>query len=82
MLCFYKLKKVCGNPALSKSIGDIFQWNLLTQCLCLEKEMQATLIFLPEKSHGQRSLVGYSPKCLKELNVTEQLSTYVSVTFC
>ena len=22
--------------------------------------------FLPEKSHGQRSLVGYSPKVLKE----------------
>ena len=26
----------------------------------LEEEMQPTPIFLPEKSHGQRSLVGYS----------------------
>ena len=27
----------------------------------LEKEMATTPIFLPEKSYGQRSLVGYSP---------------------
>ena len=26
----------------------------------LEKEMQPTLVFLPGKTHGQRSLVGYS----------------------
>ena len=26
----------------------------------LEKEMQPTPVFLPEKSHGQRSLEGYS----------------------
>ena len=27
----------------------------------LEKEMATTPVFLPEKSHGQRSLVSYSP---------------------
>ena len=27
----------------------------------LEKEWQPTLVFLPGKSHGQRSLAGYSP---------------------
>ena len=27
----------------------------------LEKEMAPTLVFLPGKSHGQRSLAGYSP---------------------
>ena len=30
-----------------------------------------TPVFLPEKSHGQRSLVGYSPWGLKELDTTE-----------
>ena len=30
---------------------------------------------MPEKSHGQRSLGGYSPKRHKELDTTEQLST-------
>ena len=29
--------------------------------------------FLPRKSHGQRSLAGYSPWGLKELGTTEQL---------
>ena len=27
----------------------------------LEKEMQPTPVFLPRESHGQRSLVSYSP---------------------
>ena len=35
-----------------------------------------TLIFLPEKSHGQRSLVGYSPRGCKESDTTEQLSKH------
>ena len=34
-----------------------------------------TQIFLPEKSHEQRSLAGYSPQGHKEWNVTEQVST-------
>ena len=35
------------------------------------REWQPTLVFLPEKSHGQRSLVGYSPKGCKEADTTE-----------
>ena len=38
------------------------------------KEWLPTLIFLPRESHGQRSLVGYSPWGRKELDITEQLS--------
>ena len=33
-----------------------------------------TPVFLPGKSHGQRSLVGYSPCSRKELDTTEQLT--------
>ena len=32
---------------------------------------------LPGKSHGQRSLVGYSPRGCKESDMTEQLSTHM-----
>ena len=32
---------------------------------------QATIVFLPGESHGQRSLVGYSPKGHKESDTTE-----------
>ena len=34
-----------------------------------EGKWQSTPIFLPEKSHGQRYLVGYSPKGCKELDM-------------
>ena len=36
---------------------------------------QPTPVFLPGESHGQRSLVGYSPWSHKELVTTEWLST-------
>ena len=37
----------------------------------LEKEMETHFSILPEKPHGWRSLVGYSPWCCKELDTTE-----------
>ena len=37
----------------------------------LKKKWQLTPVFLPEKSHGQRSLTGYSPWGHKELDMTE-----------
>ena len=37
------------------------------------------LLFLPEKSHGERSLVGYSPVDCKELDMTEQLNMHTHV---
>ena len=41
----------------------------------LEEVWQPTPVFLPGESHGQRSLVGYSPRGCKEFNTTERLST-------
>ena len=38
-----------------------------------EKEMQPTPVFLPGKSHGHRSLRGYSPWSRKESVMTELL---------
>ena len=37
------------------------------------RKWQPTAVFLPGKSHGQRSLVGYSPWGRKELDMTERL---------
>ena len=39
----------------------------------LEKEMAPTPVFLPGKSHGRRSVVGYSPWGRKESDTTERL---------
>ena len=40
---------------------------------------QPTPVFLPEKSHGKRSLEGYSPKGHKKSDMTEQLTTSTCV---
>ena len=37
------------------------------------RKWQPTLVFWPGKPHGQRSLVGYSPRGHKRLDTTEQL---------
>ena len=45
----------------------------------LEKEVATTPVFLPGKSHGQRSLEGYSPWVRKGLDTTEQLTLALSI---
>ena len=40
------------------------------------RKWQPTLVCLPEKSHGQRSLVSYSPWGSKELDMTVQLNRH------
>ena len=38
------------------------------------REWQSTPVLLPGESHGQRSLVGYSPLGLKKWDMTERLT--------
>ena len=40
------------------------------------RKWQPTPVFLPEKSHGQRSLAGCSPKGRKVLDMTEHSHNY------
>ena len=40
----------------------------------LRREWQHTPIFSPREFHGQRSLAGYSPRCHKEMDMTELLT--------
>ena len=42
----------------------------------LEEEMTTTLVFLPGKSHGQKSLAGHSPWGHRELDMTEHVHTH------
>ena len=53
----------CGRPGLDPWVGKI-PWR---------RRWQSTPVLLPGKSHGQRSLVGYSPWGRKELDTTERL---------
>ena len=40
------------------------------------REWLPTPVFFPGESHGQESLVGYSPRGCRELDTTEQLNTF------
>ena len=45
------------------------------------RKWQPTPVFLPGKSHGQRSLAGYSPWVHQELDTTEPLSMHIYTFF-
>ena len=53
---------------------------LSTPMVFWRRKWQPTPVLLPGKSHGQRSLVGYSPSGLEELGTTEQLHFYFSLS--
>ena len=53
--------RICERYGFNSRIGKI----------PLNRERQPTPVFLPEKFHGLRSLVGYSPWGHKELDITE-----------
>ena len=52
-----------GDPGSVSGLGR-FPWR---------RKGQPTPVFLPGQSHGQRSLVGYSPWGHKEWDMTERL---------
>ena len=41
--------------------------------ICWRRKWQSTPVLLPGKSHGQKSLISYSPWGRNELDMTEQL---------
>ena len=55
----------CRRPGFDPSVRKI-PWR---------RERLSTPVFLPGKSYGQRSLIGYSPWSHKELDITEWLRT-------
>ena len=57
------LPTIHGRPRFSPWIGKI-PWR---------RRRHPTPVFLPGNSHGQRTLVGYSPWGCKDLDTTEQL---------
>ena len=56
-------------PAMQETLVQ-----LLGQKIPWRRKWQPTPVFLPGKSHGQRSLEDCSPGGHKELNMTEQLT--------
>ena len=69
-----KINPVCLKKKLSKSRNNlsITCWTIQVRKIPWRKDWLPTPVFLPGKSHGQRSLVGYSPRGHKEPDTTEQ----------
>ena len=51
--------------------------NYLSVMLLWRRKWQPTPVFLPGKSHGRRSLVGYGPWGSKELDTDEQQCAFI-----
>ena len=65
-----KLPHNCTRPGFNPWFGKI-PWR---------RKWQTTPVLLPGESHGERSLVGYSPWGLKESDMTEQLHFHFSLS--
>ena len=64
------VKNPTANAGDTRDVGSvpglgIFPWG---------RKWQPTPVFLPGKFHGQRNLVGYSPRDNRELDMTDQHS--------
>ena len=49
------------------------EFNPMVRKILWSKKWQPTPVFLPGESHGERSLVGYSPQGHKDLGTTEAI---------
>ena len=70
---------VHGVTKIGTRLNDSHNNNNNNGCIWRRK-WQPTPVFLPEESHGQRSLEGYSPWCHKESDTTEWLTTTTTTT--
>ena len=71
--------RVFSNKSVLESGGQRLQcrrlgFNSFIRKIPRRRKWQPTPVFLPGKSHGQRSLAGYSPSGHKELDLTKRLS--------
>ena len=63
-------------PAMQKTAYNAGDVGFIVGKIPQRRKWQPTLVCLPEKSHGQRSLVSYSPWGSKELDMTVQLNRH------
>ena len=77
--CVYAQGFPCGSAVKNLSAvqeAQEMQVQSLGQKVPWSRKWQSMAVFLPGKSHGQRSLVGYIPQGGKESDTTEGLSMH------
>ena len=70
ILKWFATSSSSGRPRFDPWVGKI-SWR---------RKWQPTPVFLPGKSHGRRSLVGYCPWSRRESDTTEQLHFHFSLS--
>ena len=68
-----QLALVVKNPPANARDMRHGGFNLWVQNIPWKRAWQPTPVFLPEESHGQRNLVGYSPQGHKESDMTSDI---------
>ena len=69
----YKAALVVKNPPANAGRCQGRQLHPWVRKILWKRARQPTPVFLPGESHGQRSLVGYSPRGCKESDTTEAI---------
>ena len=64
-------QQVKNTPAMQETKEIRHRFNPWVKKIPWRRRWQPTPVFLPEKSHGKGSLMGYNPKGHKELDTTE-----------
>ena len=76
-----KIEQKKNEPCISLScLNAAFLDKMLTKCLTQRRRWHPTPVLLPGQSHGQRSLVGYSPWDPKESDTTERACTWNAIS--
>ena len=82
-ICCREVKEERSGLSKSQQKGGLLWWlsrkesaiNLCFRKIPWRRKWQPTPVFLPRKTHGQGSLVGYSPWDCKESDTTQRLNT-------
>ena len=83
LLCSLMLYKVQGSGPQLYWLKRPVTWNTVLPQTAggnWSRKWQPTPVLLPGKSHGWRSLVGYSPRGCEDLDMTEQLHFHFSLS--
>ena len=79
---YYLIPLVSWQPPLKKSVScTLNRLNLWVKKIPWNRKWHPTLVFLPGKSRGQRSLAGYSPWGCQESDMAEQLCMHARSEF-
>ena len=81
MLGFPGGSVVKNSPANAGDARDMGSISGSGRSITWRRKWQATPVCLSGKSHGQRSLGGYSPRGRKESDMTEATSTLYAIMF-